>query len=315
MQDTECNCNTATCERGNELEFSKLKPTDQELLRPYFELRDIDSCEYCFATFVLWDNRYNVSYHTAENYALFMEEYEGETYAVMPVCKEEHFDEALEALRSHFKAIEEPFVIYVADKVFADYISAHHEDRYEVTTDRDQYDYLYDAQALRTLAGKKLRKKRNHVNGFLRDYEGRWRYEELGPDHKGLICGFMKQWAEQKGETDEMLEQELEGVCELLQNMERIELTVGGIFIDDGLAALTMGSRTNGGKEAVVHIEKADPTVRGLYQMINQQFLINSMPEVEVVNREDDVGIEGLRKAKMSYYPIGFAEKYTIREK
>lgn len=66
---------------------------------------------------------------------------------------------------------------------------------------------------------------------------------------------------------------------------------------------------------AVIHIEKANSEIRGLYQFINQQFLVNEFPEAKLVNREDDVGMEGLRKAKMSYYPIGFARKYMVRER
>lgn len=297
------------------MEFRPLRTTDQNILKPYFDKREILSCEYCFATLVLWNNRYNITYHTEENYVLFMEEYDDTIYAIMPVCDEAHFEEAFEALRSHFKELGLPVLIYVADEVFADFVMKSHPDEFEVTTNRDEYDYLYDAEALRGLKGKKLRKKRNHVNGFLRDYEGRWEYREIVTNEDKMICNFMYEWALKKGETDEMLEQELEGVCALLANLDKIEVTVGGIFIDDKLEALTMGSLVNNGKEVLIHIEKADPDVRGLYQVINQQFLINSMPDVEIVNREDDVGIEGLRKAKLSYYPIGFAKKYTIREK
>lgn len=297
------------------MDFRPLSTTDQEVLKKYFNSRDILSCEYCYATLVLWNNRYNITYHTEENYVLFMEEYNGTVYAIMPVCDEAHFEEAFEALKEHFKSLELPVLIYVADEVFADFIKERYPDDYEITTNRDEYDYLYDANALRTLQGKKLRKKRNHVNGFLRDYEGRWEYKEIHTNEDKMICNFMYEWALKKGETDEMLEQELEGVCALLANLDKIDVIVGGIFIDDKLEALTLGSVVNNGKEVLVHIEKADPDVRGLYQMINQQFLINSVPDVEVVNREDDVGIEGLRKAKLSYYPTGFAKKYTIKEK
>ena len=66
---------------------------------------------------------------------------------------------------------------------------------------------------------------------------------------------------------------------------------------------------------AVIHIEKANPEIRGLYQFINQQFLIHEFPEAVLVNREDDMGLEGLRQAKMSYNPIGFARKYKIVQK
>lgn len=65
---------------------------------------------------------------------------------------------------------------------------------------------------------------------------------------------------------------------------------------------------------ALIHIEKANPEIRGLYPYINQQFLVHEFPDVEFVNREEDMGIEGLRKAKLSYHPCKFVEKYTVRE-
>ena len=65
---------------------------------------------------------------------------------------------------------------------------------------------------------------------------------------------------------------------------------------------------------AIIHIEKANPEMRGLYQLINQQFLIEAFPEAEIVNREDDLGIPGLRKAKESYDPIGYARKFRVSQ-
>ena len=59
----------------------------------------------------------------------------------------------------------------------------------------------------------------------------------------------------------------------------------------------------------------ADPEINGLYQFINQQFLVHEFPDVALVNREDDVGMPGLRKAKMSYYPVDFARKYSVKKK
>lgn len=297
------------------MEFKPLEAKDEAVLQPYFDKREILSCEYCFATLLLWNNMYNITYHVEEHYALFMEEYKGEIYAIMPMCEVAYFEEAFDALKGHFESLGLPLIIYVADPEFAEFIEEKHKDIYEVSTNRDEYDYLYDGEALRTLAGKKLRKKRNHVNGFLRDYEDRWHFTQIKTNENRLVCNFMHEWAINKGETEEMLDHELVGVCDLLEHIETIDVTIGGLYIDDKLAALTLASTMNNGKEAVIHIEKADPTIRGLYQMINQQFLINCMPDVEIVNREDDVGIEGLRKAKLSYYPTGFAEKYSIKER
>jgi len=86
-----------------------------------------------------------------------------------------------------------------------------------------------------------------------------------------------------------------------------------GIYIDGRLEAFTMGELLNKNM-ALVHIEKANPDIRGLYPYINQQFVLNEFKNVEFVNREEDLGIEGLRKAKLSYHPCRFVEKYTVKE-
>ena len=85
------------------------------------------------------------------------------------------------------------------------------------------------------------------------------------------------------------------------------------MYVDNKLEAFTIGELINPNM-ALVHIEKANPNIRGLYQYINQQFILNEFPEVEFVNREEDLGIPGLRKAKLSYHPVRFVEKYTVRE-
>ena len=85
--------------------------------------------------------------------------------------------------------------------------------------------------------------------------------------------------------------------------------------MDGKLEAFTIGSYNFYENMAVIHIEKANAQMRGLYQFINQQFLINEFPDVKLVNREDDLGLEGLRKAKMSYNPVGFARKYYVEQK
>ena len=90
---------------------------------------------------------------------------------------------------------------------------------------------------------------------------------------------------------------------------------MSGVYIDGKLQAFTIGSYNPFEKMAVIHIEKANAEIRGLYQFINQQFLIHEFPDAVLINREDDLGQEGLRKAKMSYNPCGFARKYLVKQK
>lgn len=296
------------------MEFKEIEIDDQEIMTSYFEKRYINSCEYNFTTLMIWNERYEMAYSTTDDFMLIMEAYEGDVYGLMPVCSEENFEKGLKALQNHFDTIGKPLKIYVSDETFANYVQEVCSDCYKVTTNRDEYDYLYEADKLRNLSGKKLRKKRNHINAFLRDYEGRWTYRELGIDDEAVILEYFNEWYASKDVDDEMLDQELKGIKKVINHIDLLDVKMGGIFIDGDLKGFTIASFANEGEMGIIHVEKADASIRGLYPMLNQQFLQETLTEVKVVNREDDVGDPGLRKSKLSYYPMGFAKKYTIIE-
>ena len=188
-----------------------------------------------------------------------------------------------------------------------------------VEEETDLKDYLYDAQELRTLPGKKFQKKRNLVNKFMKEYEGRWEYKTLCCMDEYFLERFMNQWIEKRladgVESRETLITEKDGIIDLLRNCDKITYRIGGVFIDEEMQAFTIGSYNSREKMAVISIEKGNSDIVGIYQVINQQFLLNSYEDAVVINREDDMGIEGLRQAKESYNPIGFARKYRVREK
>ena len=188
----------------------------------------------------------------------------------------------------------------------------------EVTELDDLKDYLYDGNAMRTLAGKKLHKKKNRLNGFLKTYEGRYEYRRICCSDRQEVWQFMEKWRQQKVESYEneiSLDYEVAGIHDILKNCSAFNVPMAGVYIDGELKAFTVGSLNERENMAVIHIEKADPEINGLYQFINQQFLVHEFPDVALVNREDDVGMPGLRKAKMSYYPVDFARKYSVKKK
>lgn len=189
---------------------------------------------------------------------------------------------------------------------------------YEVEEQVDLKDYLYDGEAMRTLSGKKLHKKKNHLNAFMREYEGRYEYRRLCCSDRHEVWEFMERWRQKKADADALedsLEYEVAGIHEILKNCSSLSVRMAAVYVDGQMEAFTIGSLNERENMAVIHIEKANPDIKGLYQFINQQFLVHEFPDVALVNREDDVGMEGLRKAKMSYNPIGFARKYMVRKR
>jgi hypothetical protein len=149
---------------------------------------------------------------------------------------------------------------------------------------------------------------------FMKEYGNRFLYRELTQKDFPEAIKLMDRWAEDK-EKDQNLVGERLAVEKVFRNYSRLpETKVGGIFIDDVLEAFSFGDLLNP-DTAVIHVEKANPEIRGLYAAINKLFLENEFPSVEFVNREEDLGIEGLRQAKLSYKPIKLVEKYTLIEK
>lgn len=298
------------------LDFKKLKAEDIPSLTKYYGRRHDQTCDSVILDSFLWSEYYHVHYAVCgEEAILWHMNIFGEQYAALPVC-------ALEVMPKYFKELERyfneelklPLVIYLADEPAVEYLNLP-ADRYAVDELPDSRDYLYNAEALRTLSGKKLHKKKNHLNSFLRQYEGRFEYRTLACSDRDEVWQFLDKWREQKGQAVEgHLDYEVRGIHEILKNCCEFNVRMGGIYLDGALEAFSIGSYNEREKMAVIHIEKANPEIPGLYQLINQQLLIHEFPEAELVNREDDMGLPGLRQAKESYAPCGYARKFRIRQ-
>lgn len=173
------------------------------------------------------------------------------------------------------------------------------------------WDYVYTRESLATLKGKKLHGKRNHINKFLSQYPD-YEYKKLDRSMIDDCMALYDRWIEEKEEKErKSMEDEKQSVFLALNNMEELELTGGTIFIDGKLCAFTVGERLHPHMQ-LIHIEKANTDYDGLFPMINQQYVLHECEDVELINREEDMGIEGMRKAKRSYHPVKMIEKYML---
>ncbi|MEY8337549.1 phosphatidylglycerol lysyltransferase domain-containing protein [Lachnospiraceae bacterium 62-35] len=299
------------------LEFKPVEARDMTKIVPYIGLRPNKSCDSVFLDSFLWKEYYQVRYAISDGEAVqWLMERGGKPFSALPMCKEEALEHYFYEMVEYFnQVLHAPFRVRLADEEGVERLNLDPSE-FRVTEQEDLKDYLYDGEALRTLSGKKLHKKKNNINAFMREYEGRYEYRKLGCENRDEIWKFLDRWREQKGEeVEKHLDYEVHGIHEVLRACALMNnIQMGGIYIDNRLEAFTIGSRNPRENMAVIHIEKANPEIRGLYQYINREFLIHEFPQVDLVNREDDLGIEGLRKAKMSYNPIGFEKKYNIEQ-
>ena len=179
------------------------------------------------------------------------------------------------------------------------------EMEYRVAEDRDSFDYLYSREELSELTGKKFHKKRTHLKAFLNNYnyEGRPLLEEHIPD----AIRILDSW---RGNRDDP--GDYKAAKEGLEKSEELQLCGGIYYVDGTPVAYSLGEELSQGKSFVVHFEKAVKEYKGLWQFVNQAFA-SILPEIyETVNREQDLGNEGLRTAKLSYRPVGFIKKYRV---
>ena len=173
---------------------------------------------------------------------------------------------------------------------------------------RDHFDYVYRTADLIELAGKGYRQQRNHTNYLLRTYK--MTYEPMNESHVDSCLNLARNWCEAR-QCEETLSFASEGEAtrEALQNFRALGLDGGVILINGRVEAFTLGELLNR-DTAVVHIEKANVEIRGLYAAINQQFCEKRWRNVPAINREQDLGEPGLRKAKLSYNPDHMIEKF-----
>lgn len=298
------------------------KPVFEEAaeLSRIYALRDNKTCDSTVLDTYIWKDLYDTKVYLEEEAALILMKDEKGYFAAMPYCSAEDLPKYFKLLRSYFnEELKAPLRIDLADEDALNALGLMDNPDFVIEEETDYKDYLYDAQELRTLAGKKFQKKRNLVNKFMKEYEGRWEYKTLCCVDEYFLEKFMEKWVEirlsEGVDSKDTLIIEKDGVIDILRNCDKVTFRVGGLFIDEMLEAFTIGSYNSREQMAVISIEKANSEISGIYQVINQQFLLNSYEDARIVNREDDMGLEGLRHAKESYNPIGYARKYRIIEK
>lgn len=171
---------------------------------------------------------------------------------------------------------------------------------------------MYLSEKLRTFSGKKLQKKRNHLNSFYKAYEGRWQYASLQKEDIPELLDFLGNW--HKEDDDFMMAYEKLGILRVLEHWEELDARGGIIRVDGNIEAFTIGSLLSF-RMCQMNVEKANESIRGLYQAICKEFLNHEYLDTMYVNREDDMGSPELRHAKEAYHPEYLIMKYRLMKK
>ncbi len=298
----------------DEIQFKRAELEDKEIISRYFTLYTSRSCERTFANVYLWSRQYPVKWAVVENTLVFKSEDEEHLAFAYPVGDPGDVRRAIEWLTEYFKDRGMPFRMYnLTPDNFAQ-LEEWYPGRFQIEYDRDSADYVYESEKLATLSGKKLHSKRNHINKFKALYGGRWSYEAITAGNVEECFQMALKWRDQnRCEDDADKRGEICVTMNALRLFEELELTGGILKIDGEVVAFTIGEPICP-DTFVVHIEKAFADVEGAYPMINQQFVEHECKDYLYVNREEDTGAEGLRKAKLSYRPVFMVEKGGVTE-
>ncbi|MBQ4313331.1 MAG: DUF2156 domain-containing protein [Clostridia bacterium] len=269
-------------------------------------------CIYTFAQLMLWAPRYNTAVCRYKD-ALLIVSGEQHEYAIYPAGRYD-IREVMEQYSEYFAQRGLPLRIAAAERWQMEELMEEFPDRFEAEESRDDFDYIYNAEDLINLSGKKYHGKRNHIAKFTRAHPD-WTFEEVVPENTADAARMAQRWCEENG-CDEGSGLAIEA-CAIQQALSKREVLglVGGIVRVDGEAvALSMGERLNE-DTLVVHFEKALAEYSEAYTVINREFAARFAQGYRYINREEDLGIEGLRKAKLSYRPAILLEKFYITEK
>ena len=315
------------------IKFRDITTADKDTIQRFTLFGERQNCDLSFANLISWRFLYNTQFAIVDDYLVFRfyaghhlaymmplplpKKQEDGTFKVIP-CDECSVN-VIRAIRNDSIAMGHPFLLLGVCNYMRDIIEKAFPDTFNITPNRDYSDYIYTREKLANLSGKKLQSKRNHINKFKSLYPD-YEYRELTPELVPQCLDLEKQWRKiskddnDENELDEGLSEELRSMTRAFHRWNELGLIGGTIWVDGKLVAFTFGCPINQSTFDVC-VEKADVNYEGAFTIINQEFVRHLPEKYFYINREEDMGDEGLRQAKLSYKPDIILEKNTIMEK
>ena len=292
------------------LEFKPITLEDKNVLEKYLKPYKFSTSEYSFTNLFIWRIACDIKYTVFRDVLIIKKKDFNNSYHFMqPIgYNKDNLKEIVDNLIEYKDKNNMKYIFKDAEKEFIDDIKDIYPEKFEILEDVDNFDYIYESSKLISLSGKKLHKKKNHYNNFVKNNEFR-----VAPIDGENICECitLAKKCAIRGNANKYLFFEVEAIKELLANRYIFNLEGMAVYVDEELSAFTLGEKVND-EMAIIHIEKADSDINGLYSFINKAFIETYFSEVPFINREQDLGIEGLRQAKQTYNPYKLEPKYAI---
>ena len=290
------------------LNFRKAEISDREEIIKLLSFSPCASMEYNFTLLFMWQNQYGMEF-AAEDDILFIRAGRDKKSYLSP-CGNGDIVKAFEKL---FELCPDGLSLYSLNSKQKEFLEREYPNRFVFKENRDAGDYIYLAENLINLKGKKLSSKRNHINRFKLDNPD-WSYETITEENLYEVQQMHEKWCKLQNLSERKgLKEETEAVKIALRNYNALKLSGGIIRANGEIVAFSVGDKLNDAT-FLVHIEKAYSNINGAYTIINREFVKNNCAGFKFINREDDAADEGLRRAKLSYQPYEIIKKFNAKE-
>ena len=289
--------------------FRPITAADADLLRSYTMESKCMNCDMNVANLCGWQFLYHTEWAVVEGFLVLRFVADGHVTYMKPIGKGD-LRPVLELLMADARSLGDAFRMACVCPCAQGLMDESMPGAFVYSVNRDRADYLYLREKLVTLSGKKLQPKRNHISKFKRmypDYEYRPLTEAMVPD----CIRLGEEWCRTNDSCmQRAMQAEQRMIDYALHHMEELHIVGGTLWVEGRMVAFTFGARIN--SEAFdVCVEKADTAYEGAYAMINNEFVSRLPEDITYINREEDLGLEGLRKAKLSYQPDLILDKMT----
>ena len=291
------------------LSFSAITLEDRETLEPLMQQDGVIASIRTFASLFIWGEHYQTCF-CMENGTLFFKDCNSLDRLTYHMPLGGDLEAALSLIEQDAAMQGLPYEITWVTEEGRAAMEQAAPGRFRFEELRADFEYIYNAEDMIGLRGKKYHGKRNFINRFLMAYGGRWDYAPVDPvaDYDDILAFVCKWCEEQEGDTEDY-RYEYSAIVRALKHYEELGIRGGVLRLDDKLIAFTLAVPQNETAMDIL-IEKAEYDIDGAYPMINQQFATLECQGFRYINREEDMGIEGLRQAKMSYHPAFLTAKY-----
>lgn len=292
------------------IEFRPVRLEDRATIERFTMSSDITNCDLSFANMFCWQEVYHSAWAIVDGFLVIRFHIDGgDRLGYMQPVGEGDCARIIPALREDAHAHGQRLRIIGLTDRGREMIRQIHIGQFAFESDRALEDYVYAADDLRNLPGRRYQPKRNHINRFMAEYPD-YRYEELTPDRFDECMQLEREWRRNhEGHTSELCAEQ-RAMQRAFAHFAELGMTGGCIYVGERMVAFTYGSAVND-HTFDTHVEKADTDYDGAFTVINCLFARHLPERFTLINREEDLGIEGLRRAKLSYHPAVIQHKFT----